>query len=201
MKRFLLIALVLFSMNCFSQEYMDAIVAKTCDCISLIPDTINLQQFNISAGTCMIEAAMPYKKEIKKDLKINLDKLGTDDGEQLGRIIGIKMAGTCPKVLLKWTNRSDKEEAAPAEDRTMTGVVTKIERDFFVVFSIKDETGKVSKFYWLGFIESEDEMISKYTSLEGELVNISYKTEEFFDPKINEYRQFSIVTKLEISKK
>jgi hypothetical protein len=72
--------------------------------------------------------------------------------------------------------------------KTGSGVITKIENDHFVILSIKDEQGKISKYYWLTFIQSNTELSTKYKSLIGKKVNITYTSQDFFDPKLDEYR-------------
>jgi hypothetical protein len=201
MKYILILSAALLSVvSGYGQEYMDKIAQKSCECLDKVPDTLKTDEFNLKLGICMIEAATPYKKQLKKDQGINLDNIDTE-GEKLGRLIGIKMASTCPNILLKLTQKpSDKEEAA-AEEKTAEGLITKLENDFFVVLSLKDEAGKINRFYWLTFVESGMELTSKYKSVVGESVIITYKVQDFFDPKIEEYRAFNIISKLEVVRK
>ncbi|MGC3943128.1 MAG: hypothetical protein QM762_01090 [Chryseolinea sp.] len=74
----------------------------------------------------------------------------------------------------------------------------KIENDIFVIFSLKDETGKISRFHWLSFVESQDDLTSSYSSILGKSLRINYESQEFFDPKLSEYRQFSIIKKITV---
>jgi hypothetical protein len=78
----------------------------------------------------------------------------------------------------------------------MKGNITKIDKDFFVVFSVKDEAGKTTKLYWLGFIEAGLDLVSGYEALAGKDVEVSFEYKEFFDPKVNEYRAFPVITNL-----
>ena len=198
MRRILVISFLVFTVGkAFSQDYMDIITKKSCDCIDQVSDTLKSEQFNMSLGICMIEASMPYKKQIKKDYDINLDKIETE-GAKLGRILGVKMASVCPATLLKMTQKVKGKTVPPKVEQTSEGIVTKIENDFFVVLSLKDDLGKITKYYWLTFIDSEVDLASSYSTLMGKSISIDYESQEFFDPKLQEYRQFLIIKKITI---
>jgi hypothetical protein len=178
----------------FAQDYMDKILEKTCNCAESLPDTLTTDRFNILLGTCMIEASMPYKKQIKKDYNINMDNVETE-GERLGRMIGLKMAAYCPDMLAKLAKRA-KGKNEYATDESVNGTITKIEKDPFVIFSVKDDQGKITKLYWLKFIQSDTELVENYESLLDKSVKIVYRQEEYFDPKIAQYRLFKIIKSL-----
>ena len=195
MKQLLLIALcVLLCNNGFSQEYMDIIAKESCECFDRIQDTLEEEAYFFEIGICMIDAAMPYKKRLKKDYDINLDKIDIA-AEELGRLIGLKMASVCPEALLKMTQRANKIEENDIE-QSSRGIVTKVEDDFFVVISSQDESGRITKYYWLTFVESEQDLTNSYETLVGKSVDIVYEALEFFDPRILEYRQFLIIKKI-----
>jgi len=189
------ITFIALTINCFSQDYMDAIVEKSCNCVEKVPDTLETEQFNIRLGVCMIEASMKYKKEIKRDYGINMDKVDTE-GEKLGRIIGIKMASKCPSILLKLSQKSKKTDNGNNE-KTSSGTVIKIDEDCFVIISLQDESGKITKFYWMTFITTPIDLTNSYSTLMGKSLTITSKSQEFFDPKLKEYRQFSVIKKIE----
>ena len=73
------------------------------------------------------------------------------------------------------------------------GVISKVEDDQFVIFSVKNELGRNTKFYWLTFVESNIELSFKYKSLVDDLVKITYVSQEFYDARIGEYRIFNII--------
>jgi len=194
MKPFLTLAL-LFSTTCVSaQDYMDKIVAQTCECGKNINDTINQKQMFMEIGICMIKVAEPYKKQLKKDHNINLDNID-QEGEALGKLIGMKMASTCPEVLRKITEQADKKSAESGQE-VFTGRVIKIEKDFFVIFTVNDES-KTLKFYWLTNAESNIDLLNQYAELLTKEVMVKYKITSLFDPKINDYRNFNVIEKIE----
>jgi hypothetical protein len=197
MKNIFIFSFLILTINCFSQDYIDKIVANACDCASKLSDTIDNHLFTMQLGICMIEASRPYEKQIKKDHNINLDALSEEEGVKLGKLVGLKMASLCPKVLMQ-ASKSVNNGKQVSEEFEIKGIVTKVENDCFVVISIKDEFGKISKFYWMTFINSKYNLIDQYDLLTGKTLDIYYKTQEFFDPRIKEYRQFNIMTKMEI---
>jgi hypothetical protein len=197
MKRiFVAVFLLMGGIAAYGQTYMDAIVNQCCDCMNKIPqDVTDREELEMKLGLCIIEASLPYKKQLKKEMGIDLDHMDRE-AEKLGAAIGVKMLGVCPDAVMRMAaNAQDDEEDASVE--TINGTITKVDKDFFVVFSVKDDAGKVSKYYWMTFIESEDDFATSYAALLGKDVSISYKTQEFFDPKIGEYRKFFVITKIQ----
>ena len=196
--KILITVLITISTHAFSQDYMDDISLKTCECLNTVPDTLETEQFHMELGLCMIDASTPYKKQLKKDYKIDLNKIDTQ-GEELGRIIGLKMVSVCPDALMSLANKS-KENKNDHSGNIIEGYITKIEENKFVVFSVREENGKTTKFYWLTFIESnfKYDLTSQYKSLMNEAVQITYLPQEFFDYRIEEYRTFNIIQKIEI---
>lgn len=179
----------------FSQEYMDEIVRKTCECVNKIPDSEDKNKQAMQIGVCMLEASMPYKDKIKKDLKIDLGNVSRD-AERFGEIIGVKMATVCPDALMKMADFDDSEDDVTS--REFTGKIVAIDDNKIVEFSVKDSSNRLTKFYWLTFIESNIELTTQYKNLKDKDVNIVYITQEFFDSRIGEYRFFNVILNLEV---
>lgn len=221
MKHILLIATFLHISNSFSQAYLDSIALKSCNCLNELPDSLSNNEYTLRTGLCMMKASEPYSKKLKKDFGINFNEIDREGGEELGRIIGLKLITVCPEFIEKMTKVMSSDYA---EDRINTsndiivqddlslpeivedtdaddmleveiseGVITKIENENFVVFSLKDESGKITKFYWLTFVEADIELSGNYQSLLEKNVEIGYVKKDFFDPKINEYRTFNVI--------
>lgn len=178
----------------YSQKYMDEIATETCNCLTILSDTISTERFTMELGFCMINASKPHKKKIKRDFNIDMDNLN-GKGEKLGEVIGMKMSTICPKSLIKVA--LELEEKVEAES-LIEGTITKVENDDFVVLSLKDERGKSTKYYWLTFVESEFDLVEDYSLLVGKSVMITYTSLEIFDPKIEEYRFIFIMNKIEL---
>lgn len=194
MKHLILISLLAATAGqAFPQEYLDAIARNSCSCLKEIPDTLDTEQFNMKLGFCILEASAPYKKQLKKNQNINFDNIEVE-GEKLGRLIGVRMTTVCPDVLTKVTHNVKPKSVR--EPMVASGTVIKIENETFVIFSLKDDTGKITKYHWLSFVESDLDLANSYSGMVGKSIRISYETKEFFDPKLLEYRQFSVIKKI-----
>jgi hypothetical protein len=185
----------------FSQKYLTKIAEESCSCLENISDTSNPTQINMEMGLCIIDASMPYKKQLLKDYGIDMDLID-QYGEKLGRLVGVKLASVCPNTLVKVTrltqNKEETQEEVYSNVQIVNGRITKIEQDQFVVFSLKDEMNKISKYYWLYGIESDYDLVSKFMDLLNNEVSITFETLEFFDPKIEVYRQFKVIKELSV---
>lgn len=201
MKRFLPLiltfCLALTLQTAYSQDYMDDISNKTCECIDKILASNEAKNLEMRLGACMIQAATPYEKQIKKDFKVDLAKID-EQGDELGKILGIKIAGNCTNSFMAIVDMMEKEEAGvTAQDKTLEGTVTDINNQQFVIFTVKDESGKFTNLYWLSFFPSDVNLSSNYQQIKNKRVKLSYREQEFFDPRINEYKKYNVITAFE----
>lgn len=179
-------------------DYMSRIAEQSCECVSEVEDTKNQEKFNLALGLCIIEASTPFKNELKRDYKIDLDKIN-QDGTKLGELIGLKMAGICPDEILRVAENSNVDEYDESASY-ISGIITKIDNEQFVVFSIKDDAGKTTKFYWLWYIESEMDLPTEYLTLIGKEVELYYYENDIYDPRIDEYKTFFIIEEMNLVK-
>ena len=189
------IFLLYFAFTCHAQKYLDDITNKSCECMNKI-DTTKSLDFSMSAGACMIDASLPYKKQLLKDFQLDLDQI-ENEGERLGKIIGLKMISVCPEKLIAITKKLKSEEKITPVDEIANGTVVKIEDDLFVILYLKDESGKTSKFFWLTIIHSGIDLMNNYKTLLNQNVKITFQNKEYFDPKIKEYRNFAVIKSIE----
>jgi hypothetical protein len=173
---------------------MDKIAAESCNCVAKVSQNLEYEQYTQELGLCMIVASEPYQKQLKKDHGINFDRID-EHGEKLGKIIGFRMASVCPDAILAVAKKATKTE--DKNSKLHEGTLAKYENDAFVVLYIKDQDSKTTKFYWMTYVDSDVELVDRYETMVGSPVRITYHTEEMFDPKIKEYRQFAIIEKLE----
>lgn len=198
MKKWLLLFVLLsVSVNLLAQtagsDYMTTLAKEACNCLSNISDTLDTETLNMKLGLCMLEKAQPYEKQLKKDYGINFDKID-EDGEKLGRLIGLKMASHCPDAVIKLSQRNQPATATPQGEQQISGQLIKIEEDPFVQFHLRDAQGKVSRYYWFTFVESHLDMLEDYKSLLTQTLSFKYVVQEFFDPRLGEYRNFNVLT-------
>ena len=199
MKILPLLLLILVFNNVWCQDYMDKIVEDACDCVEDIEK--NDENYTMKLGLCMIEVSMPYAKQIKKDYGIDMIGIHGKDAQKLGQILGMKMASKCPNALIEATNEVLEDDKVDiygnlenTTNESVTGVINDIREETFVTLSIKDENGKISKYIWLTYVECEEDFLTNYKDYLGEEVTIKYQVQEFFDPKIQEYRNYNVIT-------
>ena len=113
-------------------------------------------------------------------------------------ITGAGMASICPNALLKMANNVGLDEEEAVEENSFFGHVTKIDGDIFLEFSVRDQQGKTSKFYWLTFIESNIDLSVNYETLIDKSVRIDAVPQEIFDARIGEYRTVHVITKIKL---
>lgn len=170
---------------------MQVIAEKSCECLAEKRDAKpDLSSEEI--GTCLLLATKDYKVRIQEDYDIDLNDLAGGNGERLGELVGSKMTFTCPDLIMGVAD--DDEEENPA--LTATGEILDVTNDIFVVFELKNDNGKVEKFYWFTYVDSDLNLQNNFNDLKGDQVQIKYIEQELFDSRIKEYRNFNVVTSL-----
>ncbi len=189
---------------------MDNLSNDVCNCIANLPDSLKPEEAQMKLGLCMIEAAYPYKNQLKKEYGINMDKIDTQ-GEELGKIIGLKAAMKCPDTFMKLvdivepgtstntsnttqTNQSDESDTI---NKQFNGTVTKIDSGNFITFSVRSPEGKTEKFYWITKVSSKTDLANNYNKFLSKEVSLSYNSQEIFDPRINEYRFVNVLNAMD----
>ncbi|MFZ6844990.1 hypothetical protein [Undibacterium sp. RuTC16W] len=192
MKKILSFCVLLFSLNtCFAEDYLDVVTSKSCACIDKIPSNADKRNLKMQMGFCMLEAfSKDDKDKFKKEFNLDFYQLDKN-GEKIGTIVGMRMATQCPKTVMAMAN-ADKQ----ADSDMLNGTITKIEKDNFATFFLKDNEGKTTKLYWLGPVQTTMDLPTIYQTLVGKTVEVQYENKDIFDPKIGEYRQFKVITKL-----
>jgi hypothetical protein len=189
------IQLTLFiSLN--AQHYLDEIAKQTCECAKDIPDTLSGNEFNMKLGLCVINAAAAYKDDLFREHQIDFMNIDVQ-GAQLGKLVGVHMINYCPDLLIRAANNNNLlEDEDESEVLSFEGTVTKIDDKGFVVFSVRDISGKLMKFYWLTPVATNIEIEDNYKTLLSKKVTIVYYALEFFDPRIKEYRPVQVIEEI-----
>ena len=130
---------------------------------------------------------------------MDMDNPEGDSAERFIRLVAMRMSTKCSDAILKMTptGRQKSMEANKSPEKSVTGTITKVDKDFMVCFSVKDDAGKVIKLFWMGAFETELDVVNDYANFVGKKVKLTYRNQEFFDPKIDEYRPMFVITKLE----
>jgi len=156
-----------------------------------------IKELSTQFGLCAFKYAASYKKELKRDFGIDLvaDIANEEKMESFGVQVGMMMVTECPDVFSK-VMRNDEDTEAEVSQLLISGMVSKIEKDNFVIFHVVGDNKNLTKLYWVSTIESNLDLPKEYSSLVNKKVNISYYTAEIFDTKINDYRNLNIISSL-----
>ncbi|RMD70713.1 MAG: hypothetical protein D6818_08770 [Bacteroidetes bacterium] len=190
-----------------AQDYLDEIVQQSCECIDELESSLTAQQMQMRLGLCIFEAAMPYQEQLKADFGIDLGDGANlqKEGERLGQLVGQRMATDCPGTLAKVFESMEQdgaaaanedEVAAPATTSVFEGTIDEVERDGFVSFTVRNDSGKKLKCYWLTPVEADFDLVDEYTGLAGQSVRITWSELEVFDPRIDEYRKIYVIERI-----
>lgn len=185
-------AILLFSVQAANaqENYLEEIANKACSCIQEKKDNQE-SVTKAELGICLFKYAGDYQTQFKEDHDIDLNDLGGNSGVRLGEVLGAKMMFVCPDLLVEFSSDEEAENA-------ITGTITNIFDETNVLIEITTPDGKRQKFYWLTFIETDFDIQNSYNELKGKNVTIKYVERDIFDPRINEYRTFGVISSLEL---
>lgn len=190
MKQLMLAFVIFLSFNSSAQEDVLATVAqKVCACTKEKQIDINDENTNTQLGLCIVEAAKPYSEQIKDQYNLDFSNLNGPEGEKLGELVGFKMLSFCPEFFENYSETESRQETG-----YVSGEVIRLDKDRLLTFHVKGTDGKIYKLLWQGSFDGDAELIYNYDSLKGQKVYFDYVFEEYFDPRINEYIPFRIIT-------
>jgi hypothetical protein len=173
--------------QCMAQVYVENTAKRSCECIEKITNQMTTAQ----VGICILKSiSAADAASFQKDFHVDIND-PAKDGSRIGAVIGPKMLIACPETMVRAASSTKVGQSG-----NLTGTITKIETDTFVIFSVKDTGGKQTKLFWLYPIEGNDGLPNSYQALMGKTVEAKYDVKDIFDPKIGEYRQFKVITYL-----
>ncbi len=179
----------------FSQEYKAKIGQTACECFKKVkaenPDPKVLET---KMGFCIINAAEPYAKQLKKEY--NLDIL-RDQSSETGQVVAAMILRECPGLFMEMINLEKKGSAGKASPGiSVSGTVTRIEKGNFIIFHVTGEDGNLIRLHWVTAIDSGLDLPREYNSLLNKKIDAVYEKNEIFDPGINDYRNINIISSL-----
>ncbi len=193
---FIISSFLLSATGLMAQEYyMDKVVEQACSCVSELSEPEDINELNL--GLCIIQEAVKYTDEIKRDYGIDMANID-QEGEELGRIVGMKMLNTCPEEITRIVNATYEEGDSSASEDSVTGEIKAVGQGDFIFFSLTDADGRTSKFYWLTFVESDYDLQNNYQQLIGRRVNIDYTVYELYDRNLGEYRNYNLIDTISV---
>jgi hypothetical protein len=205
MKYIITLAFILFTsiLSVSAQDAVDVIAEKSCNCLKNTDTKAAIKDIEVELGLCMIREAAPFEKELKKKYHIDLSKLDGNAGEELGKLIATKMLIKCPDQMtrLAAAASSDSKTDAPAAvtaTSTMSGTITDIASNQFVVITVKDSKGPDQKFLWLEYFEGSELLKNGLADVKGKTVTITYTEGSYYNPAIKDYMKYKVISGLSI---
>lgn len=183
----LTLLLLLAATPASAADFLDAVAKRSCACLGEARSSpqANPEGLAAKAGVCILKAFGPEDRAaLLKEHGIDLSD-PVKNGRRAGEIVGARMAVQCPDDVLAVANGVNAARA-----NVVSGEVVKVESDGFVVLTLKDEAGKVTRLYWLGAVSSNKDLPTTYRTLPGSRVEATYQNVDLFDPRIGEYRAF-----------
>ena len=192
----LIIALLLFSVVVNAQietkdELLTVIAQETCDCFikkDIDIENTDSSKIELEFGFCIMESYANHKTVADKFLNISFDD--EKSLENLGIEVGMKMVSICPDALMAFAGDYEEEYLTTET----TGEFIKIETEQFNVIHIKDGNNRTLKLLWFNYFEGED-LFADPKVLKDKVLSVEYEEIELYDPNIEDYRNFKVITK------
>jgi hypothetical protein len=187
----LLFSLLTACVTSYADDYLDSVSTKVCECTGKIPVSSDKNRVTMQFGVCILSSFSEQEKALfSRDYDVDFNRPDRD-GKKIGSIVGARVIQHCPNTFTKVVTALNVPKT-----NTITGVITKVDSDFFVVFSLKDDIGNSVKLYWIQPVESNVDLPNTYASLAGKPVEVKYEIKDVFDPKVGDYRQLRVLTEL-----
>lgn len=187
--------LILLSATGFSQDYKAKIALSACECFKKVKaENTDPRILETKLGFCIVNAAEPYTRELKKEY--NLDIL-RDESSQTGKLVATWILKECPDLFMEMIDHEEKSDAkGQSSEMSVSGTVSRIEKEGFVVFHIVGADGNLTKLHWITAVQSGLDLPKEYLSLLQKKVTVRYYRSEIFDAGINSYRNLNIISAL-----
>lgn len=184
-----------------AQQVLDKLANLTCDCAAKLDTNEEYEKLEAELGLCMLNNASQYKKEVKKELHIDLETINGKNGGKLGELIGTRMAYKCPVLLIKIAALKDKGHTygspSSSPKAVIKGSIVEVQTLQFLTVVIVDEKGREQKLLWLDYFDGSDELKTNLTQLKGRSFKITYIEKEFYNPSIRDYMKYKVISGME----
>ncbi len=185
-------------------QVLEDVTNDVCKCIAAkVDEGIPQKDIEVQLGLCLINSYGKFKDDIDKHMNVSFDD--PDSMEQFGQEIGMKMITICPDTFMSFAkdmieeeveNYNTSEETAP-KLTVVSGEVVKLVTDQFNLLSFKGTNKRMYKFLWLEYFEGQ-ELLSDMKDLKRKQLSVSYETKEMYDPKLQDYRTYKVLRKIEV---
>ena len=205
MRIIIILCLFIIAHTVRGEDVIDKITEASCECLKAVSDTMDIESYQLQLGLCILKEAQPYKAELKKSYKIDLEKInkaGYSGGETLGEMVGGKLVTYCPEEIermariMKSIENGGTAEAASNTVSKLSGKVTAVEKNQFITLFIEEPNGKISKALWLQYFTNSNMLQQNLDNLIGKQIILEYIGEEIFDHRLDEYVSYKVIKNL-----
>jgi hypothetical protein len=205
-----LILLLMITSMVTSQEkedIIDKVAKETCEYLSSDEvKGLSGEPLAMKMGIKIFQLYGQYTKELNEAGVVFDSSNAEESGRKLGEKVGLNMVKFCPEVLMaladsqglldETDNTEMIDKSTFLEDKSINGVIKKMEGDDIVTLVVKDESGKTQKFLWLENFSGSDKLIEakKVNKLK---VMVYYKSIEVYSPKLKEYVVKKQITRID----
>ena len=213
MKKLLLLLIASFSVIANAQDtdskeaVLEDVTKDACECVSkkVASGTISQKDIEVELGLCLIGSYSKFKNRVEKYMNVSLE----DDAsmEEFGREIGMQMITTCPDTFMAFAKdlveeeveniKNNKETVEKADINSITAEIVGLKEGQFNIVSFKGTNKRVYKLLWMEYFEGA-ELLSEMKKLKNKKLKVSYENREMYDSKLEDYRSYKVIRKLEI---
>lgn len=193
-----LFTLLAFAGGLSAQDVLDRVARESCVCLNALDrTTIKGDALQMQLGLCMMKAAAPYEKELRKQYKVDMARLDSEAGERLGELVGMKLVGACPEFLEMITEMQGGNEVVITEAPTasVSGTVTGLRDRQFSTVLVKDVSGRTVELMRLEHFPNADMLTGANAT--GLSATFYYTVRELYDPVAGTYRSTNVLVGLD----
>jgi hypothetical protein len=198
-KAFRLIFIFLFSLAAMSSRAQsDSALRKKiskdfCIEFSKVSGTIKKEDLEMELGMVILPLLSKYNDEIKSQW--HLDPADKQDLEKIGYRIGQDAAMDCAtfRNFIK-ENMDAIGNTSEEENKSLSGILVKIEGQPFTYLLIRTKTGKMEKLFWMDHFEGAEILSTEGKNLLNKEIRVGYKEQEVYDQVNNDYRKIKVLT-------
>jgi hypothetical protein len=198
-KAFRLIFIFLFSLAAMSSRAQsDSALRKKiskdfCIEFSKVSGTIKKEDLEMELGMVILPLLSKYNDEIKSQW--HLDPADKEDLEKIGYRIGQDAALDCAtfRNFIK-ENMDAIGNTSEEENKSLSGILVKIEGQPFTYLLIRTKTGKMEKLFWMDHFEGAEKLSTEGKNLLNKEIRVGYKEQEVYDQVNNDYRKIKVLT-------
>ena len=187
---------ILFADPVHGQDVLDKISNDICPCVGNLSQSTPRDTLTIKLGVCMISAAMPYQKELKKKYGVDLERFDGPTGERLGQLVAAKLVTTCPGFA-ELAMRLAEEDAPPSTSdsnlRTVQGTVLEVTPSQFLTITVRTDAGPSYEFLLLDHVPNIEQVCQEPAKAKGYYAKWDYEEREFYDPYTRTYKTYRVL--------